>query len=485
MSLNPSEIVIPRSLVGSLGVGAALRANFGLLLGPLVACAIWFMPIPLDPLQRKTVAIVALMIVYWLGEPIDHGLTALLGCYLFWALGIVKFSVAFSGFVNSTVWFLFGSLLMAEAAARTGLAKRLGCMLLQRIGSSYFQLLLGLISLSYLLTVFVPSGIGRIALLAPLASGVVDASGANRQSNLARGLFVILTSLAAMSDVMILSGATSMLTRGIVEEQARVQLLWSQWFVAFLPLSLATILFSVVLIRWLYPVEQQTRLAGQDYFRRALVEMGPWSAAEKKALGWFMVALGLWATDSIHHVSPAVVGFGVAIALCLPNFGVLDGKAVKQTNFLVIAFCAGAISMGNVLIESNTLSLVTEKLIAWMQPLFNSPVSFTASLYVAGFFYHFIFANRQSMLITSLPLLLQVGAAYGLNLVVLALLWTFAGGGGLFVYQSGVYVMGYSYGHFQVKDFFKVGIILTIVEGAFLIVMVRFYWPLIGLNWLQ
>jgi len=89
------------------------------------------------------------------------------------------------------------------------------------------------------------------------------------------------------------------------------------------------------------------------------------------------------------------------------------------------------------------------------------------------------------MLITSLPLLLQVGAAYGLNLVVLALLWTFAGGGGLFVYQSGVYVMGYSYGHFQVKDFFKVGIILTIVEGAFLIVMVRFYWPLIGLNWLQ
>ena len=89
------------------------------------------------------------------------------------------------------------------------------------------------------------------------------------------------------------------------------------------------------------------------------------------------------------------------------------------------------------------------------------------------------------MLITSLPLLLQVGSAYGLNLVVLALLWTFAGGGGLFVYQSGVYVMGYSYGHFEVRDFFKVGSILTVVEGAFLIVMVRFYWPLIGLNWLQ
>ena len=58
--------------------------------------------------QQKTFAIIAFMIIYWLAEPIDHGLTALIGCYLFWALNVVKFSVAFSGFVNATVWFLFG-----------------------------------------------------------------------------------------------------------------------------------------------------------------------------------------------------------------------------------------------------------------------------------------------------------------------------------------------------------------------------------------
>jgi sodium-dependent dicarboxylate transporter 2/3/5 len=462
-----------------------LKTSFALLAGPLVGCIIWFVPTALEPVQQKTFAIIAFMIINWLAEPIDHGLTALIGCYLFWALDVVKFSVAFSGFVNSTVWFLFGSLIMAEAAVRTGLAKRLGCLLLRRSGVSYPRLLLGLVSASYLLTVFVPSGIGRLAILAPLASGIVKASGAGERSNLARGLFVVLTSLAGLSDVMILSGATSMMTRGIVEEQTGLELLWSQWFLAFLPLSVATIFAAAVIVRWLYPVGVNAHLPGDSYFNDTLKQMGPWTAAEKKALAWFLVAVGLWATDSIHHISPAVIGLGIAIVLCLPTIGVLDGRAMKQVNFLVIVFSAGAISMGSVLIASKSLPLLTDPLMAWMRPLFHNGLSYAVALYVGGFLYHFIFANRQSMLITSLPVLLALGAESGFNLIALALLWTFGGGGGLFVYQSGVYVMGYSYGHFETNDFFKLGVILTLVEGILLLFLVRFYWPLIGLNWLR
>src|ERR1044071_7983998 len=57
------------------------------------------------------------------------------------------------------------------------------------------------------------------------------------------------------------------------------------------------------------------------------------------------------------------------------------------------------------------------------------------------------------------------------------------GGGGLFVYQSGVYVLGYSYGCFDSKDFLKVGLLLTLVQAVGLALLVPFYWPLIGLNW--
>ena len=461
-------------------------------LSPIQACCsdrspralIWLIPIGLEPVQQKALAITAFMIVYWIAEPIDHGLTALIGIYLFWALQVAKFPVAFSGFVNSTTWFLFSSLLMAEAAARTGLAKRIGFLLMSKVGSSTTQILTGLLSLSFVLTFFVPSGMGRIAILAPLTAGIFQAAGLSDRSNLVRGFFAVLTAFSGLSDVMILSGATSMMTHAILQE-AGIQVLWSQWLVAFLPLNLVMIFASVAITRWLYPGEMSELAGGRRYFEKELAQMGPWSESEKKSLIWFGLAVVLWSTDFIHRTNPAVIGLAAGLLLSLPKIGVLDRKAVKQNNFLIIIFSAGAISMGNVLLETNTLPLLTERLIGWMEPLLSGPISYTVMLYLGGFFYHFIFANRQSMLITSLPMLLVFANAHGLDLVSLALLWTIGGGGGLFIYQSGVYVLGYSYGYFQAKDFFKIGVVLTVIEGVLLVLLVQFYWPLIGMNWLR
>ena len=464
---------------------AALRVNTNLFLGPLAAWMIWIAPLGIEPAQQKALAITVFMIIYWIAEPIDHGLTALIGIYLFWALGVAKFSVAFSGFINSTTWFLFSSLLMAEAAARTGLARRIGFLVMSKVGSSPAQLLLGLLALSYLLIFFVPSGLGRIAILAPLAAGVVTAADLDPRSNLARGLFVVLTSMSGLSDVMILSGAATMMTHAILQEHAAMQVLWSQWFVAFLPLGAVLIMISAAVTIWLFPPEIKRLAGGSEYFRTALAQMGPWSRGEKKAVVWFALAVVLWSTDFVHRLNPAVIGLGAGLLLCMPKIGVLDGKAVRQNNFLVIVFSAGALSMGNVLMETNTLPLLTERLIGWVKPLMGNSVSYAVTLYLSGFFYHFIFANRQSMLITSLPLLLGFASTQGLDPIALALLWTVAGGGGLFVYQSGVYVLGYSYGYFDAKDFFKLGIILAVIEGILLVILVRFYWPLIGLSWLR
>ena len=53
----------------------------------------------------------------------------------------------------------------------------------------------------------------------------------------------------------------------------------------------------------------------------------------------------------------------------------------------------------------------------------------------------------------------------------------------MFVYQASSYILGYSYGYFEARDLFRVGAILTLVEGALLMVLVPLYWPLIGLPW--
>lgn len=476
-STTAPEVAIPRAEASDFS--ALVR----LLLGPLAALAFWSFPVPLEPLQHKALAIMLFMVVNWIAEPIDHGLTALLGCYLFWALGVAKFSVAFSGFINSTVWFLFCSLLMAEATARTGLAKRLGYLFMVRVSGTGAGIQTGLIVLTFVLTFFVPSGLARIGLLASLALGVIKATGSAPHGNLPKSLFLTITTTGGLMDVMVLSGATSMMTRAMVEEQAGIEILWSQWLLACLPLNILTMFATIAIVPWLYPSPKAELGSGAGYFRESLAELGPWSSAEKKVMCWFGLAIALWASDFLHHVSPAVIGIGIGLALCLPKIGVLDAKAAKQINFFVIIFSAGAIGTGAVLLDTQLLSSLNDHLAVALAPFLANAAAYTLALYFAAFLYHFIFANRQTMLITSLPLLISFASAQGLNVTAIALLWTLGGGGGLFIYQSGVYVLGYSYGCFTAKDFFKVSVLLMLVQAIGLAAVVSFYWPWLGLSW--
>ena len=71
---------------------------------------------------------------------------------------------------------------------------------------------------------------------------------------------------------------------------------------------------------------------------------------------------------------------------------------------------------------------------------------------------------------------------HGLNALKVGMLWVFSSGGKIFVYQSGVLVIGYSYGYFRAKDILRVGLLMSIVDSLLLLVIVPFYWPLIGIR---
>ena len=83
----------------------------------------------------------------------------MIGCFLFWALGIAEFETAFAGFANDTPWFLFGAMLMGEAASRSGVARRIGYLVMRLLGTSYSRLLLSVIAIVLILNFMVPSGL--------------------------------------------------------------------------------------------------------------------------------------------------------------------------------------------------------------------------------------------------------------------------------------------------------------------------------------
>src|SRR3979490_1908418 len=122
------------------------------------AVAFWFLPLGIAPQAHKALAVGLFMIAAWMTQVLDHGVAGILGCFLFWALGIAKFETAFSGFADTSAWFLFGAICFGLMAGKSGLARRLAFGVLRAVGHSYPRLLLGLIISNFLLTPVVPPG---------------------------------------------------------------------------------------------------------------------------------------------------------------------------------------------------------------------------------------------------------------------------------------------------------------------------------------
>jgi anion transporter len=455
---------------------------WGRVLCVLVPLAIWFIPMQLEPRAKHAVAITLGVVIAWITQALDHALAGLMGCYLYWALGVVKFETAFYGFSNSTPWFLFGALLFGVMATKSGLARRLAYMVMRRVGHSYSRLLLGLILSDFLLTFLVPSGIARVVLMAAVALGLIEAFGVGPGSNIGRGMFIILTYTATVFDKMVIAGAASITARGLIERIGQVPVLWSQWFLAYLPCNLLTILIAWVVVMRLYPPERPDLPGGVGHLDEELKRMGPWSALEKKSAALMLIAILLWMTDFWHHIPAPLIGLGIGLFATLPRVGVLDVNDVKRVNYLAIFFVAAALSTGEVLRNTKALDFLSNIMVAWISPFMTNLFSQSLSLYVTAFVYHIFLGDEVGMLATTLPPLLNFAHAHALNPLVIGMIWTFAVGGKIFIYQSAVLVVGYSYGYFDARDMLRVGACLTVAQLIILVVLVPLYWPLIGLT---
>ena len=136
----------------------------------------------------------------------------------------MRFNVVFSGFANDTPWFLFAALLLGRIASKSGLARRLAYSVMLRVGST--RILLGLIMTDFILTFIVLSGLARVAILATISLALIEAFQAQKGSNIARGMFLIMTYTGNLFDKMILAGAGSITAAGAMAKFGNVEVLW-------------------------------------------------------------------------------------------------------------------------------------------------------------------------------------------------------------------------------------------------------------------
>src|SRR5919197_239428 len=375
-----------------------------------------------------------------------------------------------------------GAVAFGLMVGKSGLARRIALLVMRGVGHSYPRLLFGLIISNFLLTVIVPSGIARVVIMAAIAMGLVEAFGVGRGSNIARGMFVILVYQATIFDKMVIAGASSITARGAIERFGHVDVRWSQWALAYLPCDIIVMIVAWRIALWMYPPETVALPGGAEYLQREVRKMGAWSSMEKRAAVLMALAIGLWVTDFLHNIPAPMIGLGVGLLALMPRVGVLDTEDVRKINYLPIFFVAAAVSLSNVLAQSKALDVLTRILFDWIQPFIGTNWLSTMVLYWSAFVYHILIGNEISMLATSIPPLMIYAKQHAIDPLTVGMIWTFGAGPKLFMYESAVLVVGYSYGYFDNRCLLKVGAVLSIVTAIILLLLVPLYWPLIGLG---
>jgi di/tricarboxylate transporter len=82
---------------------------------------------------------------------------------------------------------------------------------------------------------------------------------------------------------------------------------------------------------------------------RKLAEMGPLAGRELKTLIWVIIAIVLWATDSLHGIDIGWVTLGIGMLLAMPIIGDLNAaKDWSAVPIHVLVFLTAAMAIGKV-----------------------------------------------------------------------------------------------------------------------------------------
>src|SRR5439155_14665044 len=111
----------------------------------------------------------------------------------------------------------------------------------------------------------------------------------------------------------------------------------------------------------------------------------------------------LWLTDFMHHVSPSIIGLGIGLLAVVPGVGILNTEDLKRVNYLPVFFTATAVSMGEVLVKTKGLDVLTNVMFAWMEPLLTNIWISTVILDWRAFIYHLFLASDIPILCTPVP----------------------------------------------------------------------------------
>lgn len=326
----------------------------------VLVLAFWFsfFETPLFSLEmgRKS-AFILVCLSFWATGIIPEYLTALFFFTGAMLLGVAPPDIIFSGFSSGAFWLILGGLVLGIAINVTGLGNRIAAKATERLNRSYTQLITGLVFSSTFSGLLMPSALGRVVLLVPIAVSVAEQFGLQKGRKGYTGVVSAVVLGCFLPGFSILpANVPNMVLAGLSENLHAYSPLYGEYLLLHFPILgiLKSVLITVTILI-LFPDSIQ---AGTKAPYEEKDGMGP----REKILALVLVLmLSLWISDFLHHIAPAWVAMTGACIVLLPYVNIVTPQLFQQKiNLGSLFYIAGILGLGQV-INSSGLGTVMAK----------------------------------------------------------------------------------------------------------------------------
>ena len=255
--------------------------------------------------------------------------------------------VIFSGFHSAAFWTVFGGVVLGMAVHETGLGARIARVMASRFSASYFGILVGVTLATTALSFLVPSAMGRSILLAPVVVALADRLGFAPGSRGRTGIILAAVYGAMFPAFAILpSNIPNLVLMGASERLYGIVPTYGAYLLLHYPvLGFLKAVFIAVLAYALFP--DRLTPPPHEAPSRAM------SPGERRVAVILALAMALWITDFVHHISPAWVALGAAILCLLPGIGVVTPAVFeRRIDFAPMFYVAGVLGLGAMISET-------------------------------------------------------------------------------------------------------------------------------------
>jgi sodium-dependent dicarboxylate transporter 2/3/5 len=427
----------------------------------------------LSPKAKRFLALVAFLLFLFVAEPIPLEITAILIGVLLVFTGVNNPQDAWAPYMHPVVVFIICCLVMAIAADKAGLTKRLGYFVAKKAGSSVirftFIISVGLGISSAFLHDAAACAIGLVTML-PL----MRAAGIDPHTRTAKFMTLSLPFACSCGGMgSLVGGGRNMVAAAFLEELTGLEITFFDWILYAMPAAILTAPAAVGMIYLIFRPDPKYKLP------RFEESLGAWTALEKKTLLIIGGTFALWLTKGVHGLDYSVTGMLGVAALVL--FSVLKWDDIHENLEwgTALFIFGGGIALG--------LGMDRSGAAAYFANLFFPLVQGGGwlLLFVGVAIFGALVTNAMANVAAAamiLPIVIPMAELEGVDPTVLALcLGMGTSFAMLLVIGCPPNAIAYSYRYFKATDLTKAGIITMPVLIAILVLVAAVWWNILGL----